>query len=50
MTKTVEETTQCLLDAHIPNDLSHEDTQEQGVIKRLVRIAPDTTDAPFFTG
>jgi len=50
MTKTVEETAQCLLDIHIPNDLSHEDTQEQGVIRSLARITPDTTDAPFFTG
>ena len=52
MTKTVEETAQCLFDTHIPN-LSHEDTQEQGVIRRLARIAPkniDITDAPFFTG
>jgi len=24
--------------------------QEQGVIRSLTRIAPDTTDAPFFTG
>jgi len=35
---------------HIPNDLSHEDTQEQGVIKSLARIASDAIDAPFFTG
>jgi len=52
MTKIVEETAQCLLITHIPNDLSHEDMQEQGVIRSLIltRIAPDTTDAPFFTG
>jgi len=46
MTKTIEETAQCLLDIHIPNDLSHEDMQEQGVIRNL---APDT-DAQSFTG
>jgi len=32
------------------NDLSYEDTQEQGEIRSLARIAPDTTDALFFTG
>jgi len=50
LTKTAEETAQCLLDTHIPNDLSYEDTQEQDEIRSFARIASNMADTPFFTG
>ena len=49
LTKTIKETAQ-LLDTHILNDLSYEDTQKQGEIRNPARIASDMVDAPFFTG